>query len=707
LLLISACLALLGCQKIPSGADAVTAVSIRGLPKQIDDRVESGLTTKASRKFLGVVRSVYPWETFDADALQTDVGRIERELARHGYYEARVTGVRVIRRSENEVEVEIDVEPGPRVTIGDISTEGLAVLPFDVAIHATRAIELKQGDPFDEAEYEAAKLRIANALADVGYAYVTVAGTAQVDLSSHRAAVNFRVTAGPASTFGDITIEGLEKIPEHVVRRILQLQPGATYSRAALDEARVALFRLGVFSRVDVVPVLTDVKRSAVPITVSVEEGAAHSVTAGAGAVLDVQRLAVHGRLSWVDRNFLGGLREFSAETRPGLTFFPTRIDYFYFPPTNVLPENSLTLTLRQPAFIEGRTTGIIETGYNVYPLLYPLVGGDPRAERVVGYNEITVRTAAERTFLRDRMPVSLSLNWRSNFPFEYQGSPVPEFYPVTVTYPELQVMYDLRDDPISPTVGVVFQTNVQVAVPLVNDITDLRIRPEVRAYVPLDFKRKTVLAMRGTLGLLFPHEYGSSLTGPGTPDYTSPTVYNDQHILLFRAFYSGGPSSNRGYPYQRIGPQGPIGFLIPDSAACDPGAEPPDPDCQPCENNPYSDECLRPLGGMSLWEASIEVRRQLQGPWGVVVFADASDVGAGVAEFNFAELHLSLGAGLRYASPIGPVRVDWGWRVPGLQKLDGASTGLPKDVSEVPPYNDPEQWFNQWALSILIGEAF
>jgi len=705
LLLLVCCLVTLGCKKIPSGADAVTAVTVKGLPKRADESVTGGLTTKASRKLLGVFRGVYAWETFDQGALETDIQRIERQLARNGYYEARVTGARVIRKSENEVEVEIDVEPGPRVTIGDITTEGLAVLPFDAAVHANRSIALKQGDPFDETEYEAAKLRMANALADVGYAYVKVAGKARVDLSTHRADVAFQVTSGPAATFGEITITGLDRIPERAVRRVLQLEPGATYSRATLDEARVALFRLGVFSRVDVIPVLTDSARTVVPVTVEVEEGAAHSVTAGGGAVLDVQRFAVRGRLGWVDRNFLGGLREFSAETRPGLTFYPTRIDNLLdYPISAVFPENSLTLTLTQPGFLEGRTRGIVETGYNVYPLLYPLPeGADPRTERVVGYNEVTFRTAIERSFLRDRLQASFSLNWHSNFPFTYQGHPLDDFFPVTVTYPELELLYDQRDDPIAPTFGYVLQSNVQVAVPLVNAIMDVRIRPEARAYIPLDFKKRTVLALRATMGMAFPSNYGSSLTGDVTPDYTDPAVYNDQHILLFRAFYSGGPSSNRGYPYQRIGPQGPIGFLLP-SDATNPG-RPSSTACLP-PTNPNMEipsECQRPLGGLSLWEASIEIRRKLGGSWGLVLFADASDVGASVSDFNFAELHLSLGVGMRYASPIGPVRVDVGWRVPGLQKLDGPGP-LP-DVSEVPPYDDQEA--GGFALSILIGEAF
>src|SRR5690606_36947774 len=163
-------------------ADAVTAVTIRGLPSRVDDSVTGGLSTKGSRRFLGVVRGVYPWETFDPSALETDVQRIERQLARHGYSEARVTGVRVIRRTENEVVLEVDGGPAPRVDIGHIATEGLPALPFDVAVHANRASGLEQGDPIDEAKYGAARLSIANALADVGYAYVKGSGNATVDL---------------------------------------------------------------------------------------------------------------------------------------------------------------------------------------------------------------------------------------------------------------------------------------------------------------------------------------------------------------------------------------------------------------------------------------------------------------------------------------------------------------------------------------------
>jgi translocation and assembly module TamA len=89
--------------------------------------------------------------------------------------------------------------------------------------------------------------------------------------------------------------------------------------------------------------------------------------------------------------------------------------------------------------------------------------------------------------------------------------------------------------------------------------------------------------------------------------------------------FYAGGGGSVRGYPFQSIGPRTGGGS---------------------------------PAGGDGLLEASLELRRRFGTHWGVVAFADAGAVsengipGAG-------QLAVGLGLGLRYYTPIGPVRVD------------------------------------------------
>jgi outer membrane protein insertion porin family/translocation and assembly module TamA len=415
-------------------------------------------------------------------------------------------------------------------------------------------------------------------------------------------------------------------------------------------------------------------------------------------------RLAASARLSWEHRNFLGGLRNFTATTRPGVTLFPTRIDDLQ-KPTRLLPENALTLRLQQPAFLEARTTAFIESAYNIYPLLYPLPeGADPEAENIIGYNELREAVGLNRVVWGRRVPLELSYNWQANFPFKYQGKLLDGLDTVIVSYPELITTLDLRDNPLSTKEGVFVTNSFQVANPLLGGmLTDIRVRPEARLFVPVDYAKRAILAARVTFGFLFPSNYGGTLD-PSSPDYiglqnnpSDPRVVNDQEKLLFRAFYSGGPDSNRGYPYRRVGPQGPIGFLQPTGENCSVR----NPDGTPRE---LPNACIRPLGGFTLWEASLELRFTVADPWGVVAFVDASNVSNRVAHLDFDAPHISVGPGLRYASPVGPIRLDVGWRVPGLQIFKTDPTTI--DVAELDQYAD-DSWYNAFNLNILIGEAF
>jgi outer membrane protein insertion porin family/translocation and assembly module TamA len=80
-------------------------------------------------------------------------------------------------------------------------------------------------------------------------------------------------------------------------------------------------------------------------------------------------------------------------------------------------------------------------------------------------------------------------------------------------------------------------------------------------------------------------------------------------------------------------------------------------------------------------------------------VFADASDVTRDKTTFHFEYLHLSTGMGFRYDTPVGPIRLDVGYRVPGMQKIGGDL-----DREE----RDPGQIFGQpIAFSLAVGQAF
>jgi hypothetical protein len=428
-----------------------------------------------------------------------------------------------------------------------------------------------------------------------------------------------------------------------------------------------------------------------VPIQVRVRESALRTLRLGGGAHFDVLRLSARLETGWEHKNFLGGMRYFSVDARPGLTFFPTRIDHLV-PWTRYLPENRVGVELRQPSFIEGRTTGALSAQYNVYPLLYPLPDDvDPEDEPIIGYQEVKASARVQRAFFGHHLDVVPSYNWQANFPFNYQGDRASLLDSVRVSFPELVTTLSFVDDPLQPHLGLSLSNSLQVAGHgFGGSVDDVRIAPEFKFYLPVE---KGVFAGRLSTGFLLPSGYGEAAYQAATATDSDEQIKArtaDQQKLLFRAFYSGGPNSNRGYPFRTVGPHGPVGFLVPNNVACLP--------------NDTRSACVRPLGGLTLWEASLEARIPfpIDAPlWGVL-FVDASDLTPDVGRLRLNVPHLSPGFGLRYMTPVGPIRLDVGWRVPGAQAI--GKRELPEDEGR--PGSDLFGFF-PGAIHLAIGEAF
>lgn len=679
-----------GCLKkdYPGEAPVVSAVDLEGAEAVPAKDVLSRLSTAASPRFLGIWDGVvFDYEVFDETLLERDLERIQRYYRARGYYEAQVTAARVVKTDDHHVRVELRVIEGAPVRVaGNVTLPGLERLPFPAALAANKAMKLRPGDLFDEDAFERAKADVLRALADEGYAFAKVEGHVKVDISRHEATVRLDVTPGRYARFGAVHISGLKEIPEDPIRKNLDIVEGKPYSRSDLEDARTALVNLGVFATVDVREDLSRPETGIVPVTVTVEESPLRTLKIGGGTSFDVLAWAANATVGWEHDNFFGGLRRFTIELKPGLVFYPTRWDNFVAP-RNVLPRGRLRATLEQPSFIEGRTRGLFSAEYNIYPLLYPELGKDDipgNPENVIGYQEVKTQFGARRAFFGHHLYLTPAYSWQANFPFAYLGSTTLDT--VHVSYPELTAILDFRDDPIEPHRGVFVSNVVQVAGFIFGgDTSDVKVQPEIRTYVPIS--KKVTFGTRVTVGLLFPQNYGSTLTGMGNA--MDPKWQRDQQLLLFRAFYSGGPNSNRGYPYRGVGPQGVLGYLLPSTAGCQlTPTQTPDP------------ACFRPLGGLTLWEASIEVRFPIVGPLNASLFVDASDIQRKTAEIVFSSPHISPGIGLRYATPVGPVRFDVGYRVPYLQKI--GSKDLPPDEGSTPTvFGAPI------ALNFALGEAF
>ncbi|MDQ8027388.1 MAG: autotransporter assembly complex family protein [Brevundimonas sp.] len=164
----------------------------------------------------------------------------------------------------------------------------------------------------------------------------------------------------------------------------------------------------------------------------------------------------------------------------------------------------------------------------------------------------------------------------------------------------------DRSNDPLDPTTGWRLTASVQpTAVGGEDTVLFLRAESQATAYLPLQDNAKTVLAGRVRLGSIVG---GEELTVPSD-----------------RLFYSGGGGSVRGYEYQGVGPR------LPDNT---------------------------PRGGLSLFETSLEVRRDVFGSFQAVAFVDAGAIGFQETP-NFNNLRYGAGFGVRYKLPFGPIRAD------------------------------------------------
>jgi outer membrane protein insertion porin family/translocation and assembly module TamA len=685
--------ALPACASLPPRRTAIDDVVVLGARRVDEDDVLERIATTPSPKFLGLFRGVvYEYEFFNRLTLQRDLARIERFYRARGFYDAHARAGRVIPNGAGHVLVEIVVDEGAPVRIRRIELEGVEGMPPALRAAIDRVVlrTLVPKQRFDEDVFRDSESALRRALTDNGYAFATVERTAIVDVVHRQADLVLRVDRGPRAVFGPVTIEGLSGLPEAPVRRALDIRRGDTYSTRVLDGARQAALNLGVFSAVEVVPDLDHAFEASrngarvVPIRVRTEVSKLYRVRLGGGIEFDAVKVGVHALLGWESHNFLGGLRQYSVSLRPGLVFYPLRVNN-WVAPYQLMPEVRFRNEFRQPGFLEARTNLFVRPELNVYPVLlgFNTTPQDP----VTGYIEAKAGVGADRVFWK--LFARLSENLQLEHPIAYRGALAPELGNVIISYPELITNLDLSDSRVRPHKGEFFGNVLQVAGgPFGGDASDISVQPDARAYVPLS--RRVTLAARAALGFLFPFNYGFSVRDPRNPANLDPVARtHDLQLVFFRGFFAGGPNSDRGYPLRGIGPFQFVPGLSPAGRFA--GAT-----CSPTSLNTT---CRVPVGGFTRWEASVEVRFTVTGPFSMGTFCDAADVSPEVANIRLRHLHLSCGVGGRYDTPVGPIRLDVGYRIPGLQVL-----GKP-DPREV----EPELLFGflPVALAFGIGEAF
>ena len=217
----------------------------------------------------------------------------------------------------------------------------------------------------------------------------------------------------------------------------------------------------------------------------------------------------------------------------------------------------------------------------------------------------------------------------------------------------------DHRNDEFDPSEGWNTILQVEYAFPFAGAETEF-LKGFLQAAGYLDFGRIGVLAGSFRVGAIEP-------LNQAFVDSTVPEDLPSRFIPISERFFAGGRTTHRAYKRDRLGIPGETLILPPIVPTTD----------------EVDADSLVAIGGNGLLIANLDYRFPIAGPIGGTLFADFGNLWADWRNINVAEGKLGIGTGVRYSSPIGPIRVEVGYKL------------------------DPLPGEDDWVLLFSVGNAF
>jgi translocation and assembly module TamA len=448
--------------------------------------------------------------------IEADRGRVEAALRSAGYYAGRVD---ISADSGTDpIGVRIAVEPGPRYTFGDVAVVDPRRQPLEEVAVERETLGLPRGAPALARDVVAAQSRLQELVAARGYAFATVPDRdVVVDHSDRTMDVTFVVVSGDPVLLGPVTIRGLERVEESLVRGRIPWDPGARFRPELLERARARISDLGTFSSVRVTLAGEDGTDGdgLTPVIVEVAERP-RRVIGAAVAFSTTEGLGVEA--FWGHRNLFGGAEQVD------ISGFARGIGVDSVG-SDVLEETDFGVEaeFRKPDVLAVDQTLIADV--------------ELLTERPEAYDREAV-TASVRLarVLPGGVSVGYGVTVERSHVTEAEQSVTSTLFGVP-----LSIAWNATDDLLDPSDGV--RTEL-LATPWVQagaaDARFLTGRWTTSAY--RSFLKDDALTLAGRVSL-------GSIAGAGVED-----------IPADKRFYAGGGGSIRGFGYQRVGPLDPFG---------------------------------------------------------------------------------------------------------------------------------------------------
>jgi outer membrane protein insertion porin family len=565
-----------------------------------------------------------------------------------GYEDAKVS-TQVADR-DPDIDVTFEIEEGAQTLVDKVQAIGNTSVPND-QLTAPHGFDLKTGSPFSPRALSEDRNRISATYFERGFLNAEVKATVvRHPDNPHRVDVNYGITEHQIVRVSDIVYLGQERTQVALIQKTANLHTEAPMQRGQLLAAESRLYDLNIFDWSSVGPKKPITDQTEEDTLVKVHEAKRTEITYGfgfevshRGGNIPTGTVAVPG-LPPVDlgNNRIAPSQEFFASPLGSIEF--TRRNMRGLAETasasillSRLDQRILT-TYTQPRFLGSSWSSM--TTFSI--------------ERTTE-NPLFAAGLGDVSFQLEKL-ISRKTNTRLQLRYDFNKTVLSH-----LLVPELVLEQD-RNIHLSTLSGT-----------LIRDTRDK----------PLDAHR----GVFATLDLRFtPGALGSSASFAKL--FAQYSLYKPVHSLVFannirlgfavplggsfvptsQLYFSGGGTSLRGFPIDQAGPQRLVPF------------------CDVLKGETGCINVTLPLGGRQLFILNSEMRfpLRLMKNLGGVVFYDGGNVFSAISFNNFTNNYTNtVGLGLRYSTPVGPVRIDIG-----------------RNLNPVPGIN-PTQYF------ITLGQAF
>ena len=562
---------------------------------------------------------------FSEQLMRTSANNLKRVYQSEGFSSVQVTPE--VSESNGNVSVKFRVNEGPRDIVESLQLVGNNTV--NESVLAPEGLKVVEGQPYSTKKVDEDRNHIVAQYLRMGYLNASFRATARsTSKGSHRLNVTYNITEGPKVMVDSVVTLGRRVTRQALIDRTVRLSLEQPLREDELFRAEGRLYNLGIFDWAQIDPRRQITTQSDEDVLVKVHESRRNelkygfgfevinrggSIPSGTVAVPGLPPVFLpnsfktsqktfwgpRGTVQYTRRNFrgLGQTLMFSALGARLVQRVSTSFADPYFVGTNW--NSTFTLSGERNSENPVFTSRL---GDFSFQLQRPL---NPDATR-----QLTLTYSVRQTRLTNLLIPALV---------------PPEDRSVRLSGPTVTYSRDTRDNPLDATKGIYETAELDVnPTVLGSSVSFARLRGQVAYYK--DVGKKIIWANSLRMGIEQP--------------------FAGSHVPVSELFFSGGGSTLRGFPLNGAGPQQKI-------PAC---GNPSDPST--CAF------ITVPTGGRELFIVNSEFRIPvpLKKGLGIAAFYDGGNVFKHVGFRDFgASYSNTIGIGLRYATPVGPVRLDIG----------------------------------------------